>query len=296
MVFDEDVLLIAGPTASGKTALSIDAAQHNDAVIINTDSMQVYADLRVISARPSAEETAQAPHFMFGHVDGGTAYSVAQWLYDLSACLEQCDLRNRKLIFVGGTGLYFNALLQGLSPVPQIDEKVREKWRIAGQFISGPELHKELQRLDPEMARQLRESDRQRVTRALEVYESTGTSLLEWQKKKGEPYFPRHVSFRKVLVMPERARLHERINLRFDLMIENGAMEEVKSLIARDLDPTLPVMKAIGVPHLASYLKGECNLPEAVEKAKAASRQYAKRQSTWFRNSFDDGWETISLV
>ena len=296
MVFDEDVLLIAGPTASGKTALSIDAAQHNDAVIINTDSMQVYADLRVISARPSAEETAQAPHFMFGHVDGGTAYSVAQWLYDLSACLEQCDLRNRKLIFVGGTGLYFNALLQGLSPVPQIDEKVREKWRIAGQFISGPELHKELQRLDPEMARQLRESDRQRVTRALEVYESTGTSLLEWQKKKGEPYFPRHVSFRKVLVMPERARLHERINLRFDLMIENGAMEEVKSLIARDLDPTLPVMKAIGVPHLASYLKGECNLPEAVEKAKAASRQYAKRQSTWFRNSFDDGWETISSV
>ena len=296
MVFDEDVLLIAGPTASGKTALSIDAAQHNDAVIINTDSMQVYADLQVISARPSADETAQAPHFMFGHVDGGTAYSVAQWLYDLSACLEQCDLRNRKLIFVGGTGLYFNALLQGLSPVPQIDEKVREKWRIAGQFISGPELHKELQRLDPEMARQLRESDRQRVTRALEVYESTGTSLLEWQKKKGEPYFPRHVSFRKVLVMPERARLHERINLRFDLMIENGAMEEVKSLIARDLDPTLPVMKAIGVPHLASYLKGECNLPEAVEKAKAASRQYAKRQSTWFRNSFDDGWETISLV
>ena len=296
MVFDEDVLLIAGPTASGKTALSIDAAQHNDAVIINTDSMQVYADLQVISARPSADETAQAPHFMFGHVDGGTAYSVAQWLDDLNACLEQCDLRNRKLIFVGGTGLYFNALLQGLSPVPQIDEKVREKWRIAGQFISGPELHKELQRLDPAMARQLRESDRQRVTRALEVYESTGTSLLEWQKKKGEPYFPRHVSFRKVLVMPERARLHERINLRFDLMIENGAMEEVKSLIARELDPALPVMKAIGVPHLASYLKGECNLPEAVEKAKAASRQYAKRQSTWFRNSFDDGWETIPSV
>lgn len=294
MQFDEDVLLIAGPTASGKTGLSIRAAQENDAIIINADSMQVYRDLQVITARPSPDEASQAPHYMFGHVDGAIAYSVAQWLVEVRKCLDENALNSRKLIFVGGTGLYFNALLEGLSPVPSIDEKIREKWRGAGQFISAPELHKELVRLDPEMARLLRDSDRQRVTRALEVFESTGRSLLEWQKEKGEPFFASEVSFKKVLIMPERAWLHERINLRFDLMMEEGALEEVKSLLERNLNAKLPVMKAIGVPHLASYLIGEASLEEAIEKAKAASRQYAKRQSTWFRNSFDDGWQTIS--
>ncbi len=294
MVFDEDVLLIAGPTASGKTGLSIRAAQENDAVILNTDSMQVYSDLQVITARPSAEEVSQAPHFMFGHVDGAKAYSVAQWLEGIRKCIDENDLRGRKLIFVGGTGLYFNALLAGLSPVPPIDETIRKKWRKAALESSGSELHGELKRLDPEMAVQLRDSDRQRVVRALEVFEGTGKSLLEWQREKGEPFFGKDVSIRKMLIMPDRALLHERINLRFDLMMEQGALEEVKTLLARSLDPKLPVMKAIGVLHLAEYLNDQCSMEEAIEKAKAASRQYAKRQSTWFRNSFGEGWEIIS--
>ena len=296
MIFDEDVLLIAGPTASGKTGLSIRVARENDAVILNTDSMQVYSGLQVITARPSEEEVKQAPHFLFGHVDGGSAYSVAQWLEDLRACIDENKLRRRKLIFVGGTGLYFNALLEGLSPVPPIDEAIRQKWRQAGRERSGAELHEALRSLDPSMAKQLRESDRQRVVRALEVFESTGKSLLEWQQEKGNPFFGKDVSVRKLLIMPERALLHERINLRFDLMMEQGALEEVRDLLTRDLDPKLPVMKAIGVPHLGEYLTDQCSLEQAIEKAKAASRQYAKRQSTWFRNSFDEGWETISSV
>jgi len=183
--------------------------------------------------------------------------------------------------------------LEGLSPVPPIDDKVREKWRVTGKLISGPELHNELQRLDPEIARVLRDSDRQRMVRALEVIDSTGQSLLEWQKQKGEPFFSKDVSVRKVLLMPERSWLHQRINLRFDLMLEAGALNEVDMLLARNLDDKLPVMKAIGVPHLRETLEGDMPLEEAAEKAKAASRQYAKRQSTWFRNSFDDGWEVI---
>jgi len=293
MQFDEDVLLIAGPTASGKTGLAIRAAQENDAVVINADSMQVYSDLRVITARPSNEEIASAPHQLFGHVDGSVAYSVARWLEDLQRIIEEQGLASRKLIFVGGTGLYFNALLEGLSPVPSIDDKVREKWRVSGQFISASELHKELQRLDSGMARELRESDRQRVIRALEVVESTGRSLLDWQKEKGEPFFNANLSVGKVLLMPDRALLHERINQRFDQMVAEGALDEVKLLLERRLDPSLPVMKAIGVPHLSQYFNGNEPLEEAIEKAKAATRQYAKRQSTWFRNSFGEGWAIV---
>lgn len=292
MLFDEDVLLIAGPTASGKTGLSIDAANANDAVIINADSMQGYADLQVITARPSPEEMSLAPHHLFGHVDAGEAYSVARWLEDVRQLLNG-DLKGRKLIFVGGTGLYFNALLEGLSPVPPVDEKIRDKWRIAGKLISPPELHKELTRLDPDMARELRPSDPQRVIRALEVFESTGRSLLEWQQEKGQPFFQPEVSIRKLLLMPERSLLHERINLRFDQMVDAGALDEVERLLKRKLDPKLPAMKAIGVPHLGEYLAGREPLAEAIEKAKAATRQYAKRQSTWFRNSFGDGWEQV---
>lgn len=294
MKFDEDVALIAGPTASGKTGLAIRMAEQNNAVIINADSMQIYHDLRVITARPSPDEETKVPHHLFGNVDAAVAYSVTQWLNDVTESTASTIAPDQKLIFVGGTGLYFNALIEGLSPVPSIDGKVREKWRVAGQLISAPELHVELKRLDPAMADVLRDSDKQRVIRALEVIESTGRSLLEWQQEKGEPFFGTDVSIRKLLLMPDRSFLHGRINSRFDTMVSDGAVDEVKKLLLRDLDPTLPAMKAIGVPHLASFLKGNDTLDAAIEKAKAATRQYAKRQSTWFNNSFGDGWERVS--
>lgn len=291
MKTEEDVILIAGPTASGKTALAIEYAQANNAVIVNTDSMQVYSDLRIVSARPDNEEIAAAPHYLFGHVDASDAYSVARWVEDVGKLRVVEAVAGRKLIFVGGTGLYFGAILNGLSPVPPIDEKVREKWRIAGQLITAPELHSELNRLDPLMARELRSSDRQRIIRALEVFESTGRSLLKWQEDQGEPLFPDRGSIKKILLMPERSLLHERINKRFDMMVELGALEEVAKLLDRELPASLPAMKAIGVPQLGSYLRQQDSLDQAIEKAKAATRQYAKRQCTWFRNTFDDDWE-----
>ncbi len=292
MKVEEDVVLIAGPTASGKTRLAIEIARSNDGVIINADSMQVYADLRIITARPSEDEEAQASHVLFGHVDASEHYSVARWLEDVAAWRAD-NASGRKLIFVGGTGLYFNALLEGLSPVPSIDPGVRDKWRTESNELSAVALHDLLLGIDPDMARQLEPSDTQRIVRALEVIESTGRSLQDWQKEKGEPMFGAEVPIARFLKMPDRALLHERINQRFDQMIGAGAMKEVEQLVARKLDPTLPAMKAIGVPQLAAVLRGEMSEAEAIEKAKAATRQYSKRQSTWFRNSFDDGWTKI---
>lgn len=287
MKLDEDIILIAGPTASGKTSASIEAAQANDAVIINADSMQVYEDLQIVSARPSKEEISQAPHYLFGHKSGSEPYSVAHWLDDVRPLFEQFSLQKRKMIFVGGTGLYFNALLEGMSPMPDIDETIRQKIR-AMEDVASEDLHK---MLDEQAARELRPSDRQRIKRALEVYQSTGKSIIDWQAEKGVPLIPDEMSVRKFLVMPPRATIHERINMRFDQMVAEGALEEIEALLKKNFPKTAPVMKAIGVPQLAAHLSGEMNLEEAIEKAKAATRQYAKRQSTWFNNSFGEGWE-----
>lgn len=289
MKLDENIILIAGPTASGKTTTSIKLAQNNDAVIINTDSMQVYEDLSIISARPSQEEIAQAPHYLFGHRSGGEAYSVAHWLKDVRPLMDKFLADNRAMIFVGGTGQYFNAMLDGMSPMPDVDEAIREKIR-AMEDIPSEELHK---MLDEKAAKELRPSDSQRIKRALEIYQSTGKSIIDWQAEKGEPLVPETASVKKFLVMPPRADIHDRINRRFDVMVEEGALQEVKALMQKDFAPTLPVMKAIGVPQLSAYLAGKMELQEAIEKAKAATRQYAKRQSTWFNNSFGEGWERI---
>lgn len=286
MKLDDDIVLIAGPTASGKTGLAIEIAQSNDAVILNADSMQVYEELRIVSARPSDEEMAKAPHELFGHVKGNQDYSVARWLKDVEPFLKQ----GRKLVLVGGTGLYFNALLEGLSPMPEIKPEIRNKWR-KQDAVPAEKLHA---LLDREAARELRPSDRQRIIRALEVFDSTGKSIVEWQRQKGETILPKSSRVGKLLLMPERSTLHGRINLRFEQMVEHGAVAEVRNLLALGYPTNLPVMKAIGVPHLAGYLKGQDSLSEAMEKAKAATRQYAKRQSTWFRNSFGEGWKTLN--
>ena len=287
MKLGEDIILIAGPTASGKTSAAIELAQTSDAVIINADSMQVYEDLRIVSARPSDEEIAQAPHFLFGHMSGKQTYSVAHWLEDVRPLMDRFLLQKRKMIFVGGTGLYFNALVDGLSPMPDIDEDIRQKFRTMDD-ASSQELHR---MLDEKAAKELRPSDRQRIIRALEVYQATGKSIIDWQAEKGDGLIPVTVSVKKYLIMPERASIHERINMRFDKMVEEGALQEIETLLDKNFAPTVPVMKAIGVPQLSAHLNGEIPLDEAIEKSKAATRQYAKRQSTWFNNSFGEGWE-----
>lgn len=290
MKLNEDIILIAGPTASGKTSASISLAQDNDAVIINADSMQVYEDLQIVSARPSAEEVDQAPHYLFGHMSGNQSYSVAHWLDDVRPLMEMFISENRKMIFVGGTGLYFNALTDGISPMPDIDEKIRKKLR-AMEDVPSEELHK---LLDEKAAKELRPSDKQRIKRALEVYQSTGKSIVDWQMEKGRPLIPECLTVKKFLVMPPRATIHERINMRFDMMVEEGALQEIRALLKKGFPQTAPVMKAIGVPQLAAHLAGEMLLEDAIEKAKAATRQYAKRQSTWFNNSFGEGWENFA--
>jgi len=291
MEIKQKVILIAGPTASGKTSHAIRLAQANDAVIINTDSMQIYADLRIITARPDDEELASAPHHLFGFARGDQPYSVAHWLQDVEPLLKQFLEESHKVIFVGGTGLYFNALLEGFSPMPDIKDDIRQKWR--ADDLTADLLHEALSELDPIAAKELRPSDRQRMIRALEVFESTGRSILDWQKEKDEPLL-KGLDVCKILIMPERSLLHERINLRFDQMVKEGAVQEVDALLAKDLPPSASVMKAIGVPQFKAYLADEISLQEAIEKAKAATRQYAKRQCTWFNNSFDDEWERTS--
>ena len=287
MKLEEDIILIAGPTASGKTSASIKLAQANDAVILNADSMQVYEDLRIVSARPSEEEIAQAPHYFFGHRSGGEAYSVAYWVEDVRPLFQKFAAQKRKMIFVGGTGQYFNVLLEGISPMPDIKPEIRNQIRSMVD-VASPDLHK---MLDEKAASELRPSDRQRITRALEVYQSTGKSIIDWQAEKGIPLISENVSVKKYLVMPPRAEIHDRINRRFDLMVEEGALDEIEALLKKNFPMDAPVMKAIGVPQLTAHLAGEMSVDEAIEKAKAATRQYAKRQSTWFNNSFGEGWE-----
>jgi len=287
MKVDEDIILIAGPTASGKTSASFAFAKANDAIIINADSMQVYGELRILSARPSQREEEQAPHFLFGHVAGNQPYSVAHWLDDVQPLMQNFLSQGRKLIFVGGTGLYFNALTQGLSPMPEICDAVRQEIR-AMKDQTSHQLHA---MLDEKAARELRPSDRQRIMRALEIFRSTGKSIVDWQVEKGAPTIPDGTRVKKLLVMPPRAEIHDRINRRFDAMIEEGALHEVEALLQKSYPETASVMKAIGVPQLSAYLASAMSLEAAMEKAKAATRQYAKRQSTWFNNSFGEGWE-----
>ncbi|MFK5981242.1 MAG: tRNA (adenosine(37)-N6)-dimethylallyltransferase MiaA [Rhizobiaceae bacterium] len=290
MDIEENVVLIAGPTASGKSALAIKLAQQHGGVVVNADSMQIYDGLRIITARPSVEEEQMCEHRLFGTVSPHQAYSVARWLKDAEFHLKEILASGRKVIFVGGTGLYFSAMLDGLSPMPSIDADIRKKWRELYD-AGGGDLHGELLKRDPEMAAKLKPLDRQRITRALEVFDSTGKSLVEWQNKAAHKALLGEIPTKKLLILPERSVLHERINARFHRMIEEGAIEEVQSLLKMEVAKNLPVMKAIGVPQLSAYLRDEISLDEAITLAQAASRQYAKRQYTWFRNQFSDDWE-----
>jgi tRNA dimethylallyltransferase len=282
-------VLIAGPTASGKSALATGLAERLGGIVVNADAMQVYRDLRVLTARPSAAEEARVPHRLYGTVDGAEAWSVARWLEGAAALLEAAERDRRPLVFVGGTGLYFEALTRGLAAVPPIPEEIRERWR-ADQRPTA-ELHAALAGRDADMAARVRPSDRQRVLRALEVFEATGRSLRAWQAGTGEPILP-EASVTKLLLMPPREELHRRIDRRFAAMLEAGALEEVEALLARRLPPELPVMKALGVAPVAAFLRGEISREDAVALGARDTRRYAKRQSTWFRNRMSD-WTAL---
>lgn len=269
-------LLIAGPTASGKSALALDLARKWNGVIINADALQVYQPLRILSARPTPEEEAAVPHRLYGHVGPTAQFSVARWLKEASLEIEATWERGLYPIITGGTGLYFRALEKGLAPVPEIPDEVRSRWR----GFEG-DLHAELWRRDPAMASRLLATDRQRLSRALEVVDATGRSLLDWQKQGQETALLEGASVERIFMDVPRDELYARADLRFDQMLKAGALEEVRPLI--DLDPALPMMRAIGVPELVSHLKGEITLDEATTLAKTATRQYIKRQLTWWR-------------
>jgi len=280
-------VLIAGPTASGKSALALQLAQTHDAVIINADSMQVYRDLRIITARPTPEEEAQVPHRLYGHVDAAVNFSAGHWVADAAVALAQARAQNRLPIFVGGSGLYFKALISGLSAVPPIPAKVRDSVRARLELDGVEALHAELARRDQATAERLRPRDRTRIARALEVIESTGRSLTDWHRDGLPPLLPQG-QFSALFLAPDRDQLYARIDARFDAMLAAGAPEEVAALAARHLDPLLPAMKAHGVPVLIRHLKGEITLEEAATIARADTRHYAKRQFTWFRHQLPE--------
>jgi tRNA dimethylallyltransferase len=279
------VALIAGPTASGKSALAVRLAQAANGVVINADASQVYADLQVLSARPSAQEMTQAPHRLFGHIDGGEACTAARWAAEAQMEIDSAHQEGRLPILVGGTGLYLRTLIDGIAPVPDIDPGIRA----AVRALPVAEAHAALSREDPDAAARLAPADTTRVARALEVVRSTGKPLSYWQQHKSGGIADRiHLS--PLILLPPRDWLIARCDLRFEQMVEGGAVKEVEALLARNLSPSLPVMRAIGVPEIAGWLRGDMDRETMLERGRIATRQYAKRQYTWFSRQPPDSW------
>ncbi|SDS86453.1 tRNA dimethylallyltransferase [Bradyrhizobium canariense] len=296
-------MLIAGPTASGKSALALELAEKAGGVVINADSMQVYRDLRIITARPTREEEARVPHRLYGHVDAAVNFSAGSWVNDAATALAEARAQKHLPIFVGGSGLYFKALTRGLSAVPPIPAEIRDDVRARLERNGVEALHAELRERDPVSAERLKPRDRTRIARALEVVEATGRSLTDWHREGLPPLLPPG-EFSAVFLAPERDALYARIDARFDAMLAAGALEEVAALGARHLDPLLPAMKAHGVPALIRHLDGEITRQEAAEVGRSDTRHYAKRQFTWFRHQLPEfewvkpeearGWLDIS--
>lgn len=286
-VENDKAVLIAGPTASGKSALAMELAEKTGGVVINADSMQVYRDLRVLTARPTLEEEARVPHRLYGHVDAAVNFSAGSWVADAAKVLAELRAQNRLPIFAGGSGLYFKALTRGLSAVPPIPVEIREAVRARLERDGVEALHAELARRDPVSAERLKPRDRSRIARALEVIEATSRSLADWHRDGLPPLLPPD-TFRALFLAPDRDQLYARIDARFDAMLAAGALEEVEALAARNLDPLLPAMKAHGVPALIRHLRGELTREQAAEIGRADTRHYAKRQFTWFRHQLPE--------
>lgn len=289
----KDAVLIAGPTASGKSELALRIAAAVDGVVLNADSMQVYRDLRVLTARPDEAERARAPHRLYGFVSAADGYSVGRYVEDVTAALGELRAAGRIPVIVGGTGLYFRALLEGLSPVPQVDDAVRQRWRDEARRAGAAALHAILAERDPAMAKRLVQTDTQRIVRALEVFDSTGRSLADWQAMPGRPVLDGDHCVRLVMSLP-REVVYERCDRRFEAMLADGALEEVEALAALGLAPDLPIMRAVGVRALIAHLGGHLTLEEAAEVAKTETRNYAKRQLTWLRRNMIS-WNHINL-
>jgi tRNA dimethylallyltransferase len=285
-------ILIAGPTASGKSALALALAEKFGGIVINADSMQVYRDLRITTARPTVEEEARAPHRLYGHVDAAENYSAGRWCVDVQAALIEAREIGKLPIIVGGTGLYFKVLTLGLAAVPAIPADVRNSIRERLEKNGILPLYAELARRDPSGAARLKPNDRTRIARALEVLEATGRSLADWHREGMQPILDAERAM-KIFLVPEREELRRRIDARFDAMLADGALDEVAALDARGLDLMLPAMKAHGVPWLRRHHRGELSLAKAAEEAKKDTKRYTKRQLTWFRHQMP-GWRWVA--
>ncbi len=284
-------LLIMGPTASGKSALALALAERVGGEIVNADSMQVYRDFRVLTARPTVAEAARVPHHLYGYLDAGDLYSTGRWLADALAMLGDIAARAKTPILVGGTGLYFKALTQGLADIPTPDPDIRDTLRARASREGALALHAELARVDPQTAARLAPNDAPRILRALEVFETTGESISALQANTRPALAA--AAWTGVKLMASRGQIYAAIDARFDAMLARGALDEVRAFAARRLDPALPCMKAHGAPALMAHLRGEITLMEAAAIGKRDTRHYAKRQFTWMANQMPD-WTPIA--
>lgn len=280
------ITLIAGPTASGKSRLALERARATGGVIVNADSQQLYADLRVLTARPSAEEERQAAHHLYGTVDAAEAWSVGRWTRAVLPLIDELASQGHPILIVGGTGLYFTALTKGLADIPDVPVEARDEAMALYDTEGEAAFRLRLATFDPPAEAAIESGDRQRLTRAFAVARSTGRSLSDWQA--GTTPLLRPGSYDRLVLEPERETLYANCDARVLTMMQDGAVEEVRALIARDLDPALPAMKAVGVREIAAWLAGKATRAEAVDTLQQATRNYAKRQLTWFRNQCRD--------
>jgi tRNA dimethylallyltransferase len=286
------VWLIAGPTASGKSGLALALAEAVGAEVVNADALQVYRDLAVLTARPSLADLAHAPHHLYGVADGAEAWSVGRWLRAAETVLAEIAERGRPAIVVGGTGLYFRALTEGLSEIPDVPSGVRDNAERSLATEGEAGFRERLRILDPEAEARIVGGDRQRLVRAVSVALGTGRPLSRWQAEATDRPL---AAWRGLVLEPPREALYARCDARLDAMARTGALEEVKALLARGLEPRLPVMKALGVPEFAAHLRGELRMDQALTAARQSTRRYAKRQTTWFRNQTPD-WSRLATA
>lgn len=287
------IWLIGGPTASGKTAISLRLAREIGGEIVNADSIQLYGDLRILSARPTPEDMAQAPHHLFGVADGGEAWSVGAWRRAVLPVIADIRARGASPILVGGTGLYFRSLTHGLADIPQAPPETRAEAEAAFETLGETAFRTRLGEIDPAAAARIAPGDRQRLVRAWEVYRAAGRSLSELQAATIAPLAPG--DWRGVVIEPPREALYARCDARLAAMVEAGAVEEVSALMGRGLDPALPVMKALGLREIAAWQAGQMSRDAALAAAQQETRRYAKRQATWFRNQTPD-WPRVSAT